>query len=172
MIRVKADGRASSDIHHVTSSIHIYYATETGNAESLARRAAERAVREGWQALLESLSEARPADLAGPRLALFIVSTWGDGDPPIEAEDFWNDLTRAAIDLSGLRYAVFGLGDRGYADFNGLARNLDERLTGLGAVGLHERVEADVDFDDVYSEWEACIFPLLRKCPGFGVPAA
>ncbi|HEY0946692.1 MAG TPA: flavodoxin domain-containing protein [Opitutaceae bacterium] len=140
----------------------IYYATMTGNAESLARRAYERALNEGWSAQLINLSEVKPADLADVGLALFIVSTWGDGEPPADATDFYYDLEKtSALALSRLRHAVLGLGDRDYTEFNAFARNLDERLAALGARRLHARVEADLDYEDTYAEWETRVFPLL-----------
>lgn len=139
----------------------LYYATVTGNAESLAQRAETRAHREGWLPQLRNLSEVHPADLAADRFALFIVSTWGDGEPPADACDFWSDLARLTPDLSGLRYAVLGLGDRDYPEFNAFARHLDERLAALGAQRLQARVEADVQFDDTYAAWETRVFPVL-----------
>ncbi|HYD82838.1 MAG TPA: flavodoxin domain-containing protein [Opitutus sp.] len=142
-------------------TLALYYATVTGNAESLARQAETRALNEDWLPRLQNLSELKPADLAGDRLALFIVSTWGDGEPPVDAADFWSDLAQSTPDLSGLHYAVLGLGDRDYAEFNAFARALDERLATLGAHRLHERIEADAYFDDTYAEWESRVFPLL-----------
>ncbi len=145
----------------MSTPLAIYYATETGNSQDLAERACQRARCDGWHAISDSLSGVRPDDLAEARLALFIVSTWGDGDPPCEAEDFWNDLEAAAPDLRALRYAVLGLGDSSYCDFNGFARKLDERLATLGAQRLHARIDADVDYEDAFAEWETRIFPLL-----------
>ncbi len=143
----------------MSSSLAIYYGTMTGNAESLARRAYERALNTAWAARLQNLSEVRPTELDGP--TLFIVSTWGDGEPPADATDFWYDLEKAALDLTGLRYAVLGLGDRDYPEFNAFARNLDERLNALGARRIHDRIEADIDYEGTYEEWEARVFPLL-----------
>jgi sulfite reductase (NADPH) flavoprotein alpha-component len=156
---------------NATTTLALYYATETGNAESLARQACEHALNLGWTARLQNLSEVAPADLAVDTLALFIVSTWGDGEPPGDATDFYYDLVKpAAPSLSGLRYAVLGLGDRDYSDFNAFARNLDERLAALGAQPLHPRVEADLDYEDTYAEWAARLFPLIAALPN--VPAS
>lgn len=143
------------------TTLAIYYATETGNAESLARRAYEHALNTGWTARIQNLSEVKPSDLVEDSLALFVVSTWGDGEPPSDATDFYYDLEKAELSLAGLRYAVLGLGDRDYSDFNAFARKLDERLAALAASRLHERVEADLDYEDTYDTWAARIFPLL-----------
>lgn len=144
------------------STLAIYYATETGNAESLARRAYERAQNRGLAARLHNLSEVKPADLADAGCALFIVSTWGDGEPPTDATDFHDELMADdAPSLPALRYAVLGLGDSSYTEFNAFARQLDTRLAELGALRLMERIEADLQFEDTYEEWERRVFPLL-----------
>lgn len=147
-----------------------FYATETGNAETLARQAHERAAAEGHAAAtVANISRLSPAGLSAHTLALFIVSTWGDGEPPSDATDFFYDLEKAQLDLSGLRYAVLGLGDRDYSDFCGFARKLDERLAALGARPLLARAEADLDYEDTYNAWIDRVLPLLGEN---AVPAA
>lgn len=147
-----------------TAAPVFYYATETGNAETLARQACERAVAEGWPgATVANLSSLTPAGLAAHPPALFIVSTWGDGEPPSDATDFHYALEKEPLDLSGLRYAVLGLGDRDYADFCGFARKLDERLATLGAKALLARTEADLDYEDTFADWLGRILPLVGE---------
>ncbi len=141
-----------------------FYATETGNSETLARQAQERASASGHTtASVANLSQLRPADLVTLPLAVFVVSTWGDGEPPSDATDFFYDLEKAQLDLSGLRYAVLGLGDRDYSDFCGFARKLDERLSVLGAKPFLPRAEADLDYEDTYNEWIDRVLPLLSE---------
>ncbi len=77
---------------------------------------------------------------------------------------------RPRPDISGLRYAVLGLGDRDYQEFNAFARKLDERLVALGAQRLHERIEADLQFEDTYAEWETRIFSLLVEARAAAQP--
>jgi flavodoxin I len=143
--------------------LHVCFATMTGNAESLANRAHDRAVASGLESTLVNLANARPADLAGWKQALFVVSTWGDGEPPADACDFWYDLEKADLALSGLRFAVLGLGDRDYQNYNAFARLLDERLAALGATRLLDRAEADLDFEDAYVVWENEIVPAVAS---------
>mgnify|MGYP003651327358 FL=1 len=144
-----------------SSSLHIHFATMTGNAEALATDAHERAEQEGWSSILHNLADVSPADLSDQRLALFVVSTWGDGEPPDDANAFWFALEEAALDLRGLHYAVFGLGDIDYPEFNAFGRNLDDRLTALGATRLLPRVEAGLDFDTPYLPWADQVFAQL-----------
>lgn len=142
----------------------IYYASETGNAESVAYEIYERARAQGWpEATLDSIAALTPEKLSNHRLAIFAVSTWGVGDPPSEATDFYYELESAEIDLSGLNYAVFGLGDSDYPDFNAFAGSLDTQLSSRGAHRLLERAEADVEFDELYEEWADKLFSILPK---------
>lgn len=134
-------------------TLHIHFATMTGNAETLAREALKRTRHDGWDAHLHNLVNVTPEDLGDQRLALFVVSTWGDGEPPDEANDFWHALESGEFNLSGLRFAVFGLGDHDYPEFNAFARLLDERLVALGAHRLLERAEAGLDFEDLFAAW-------------------
>lgn len=152
----------------MSDTLHICFGTMTGNAESLASSAEERAKTDGWNTSLLNLEEVKASDLNSMNRVLFVVSTWGDGEPPDDAAEFWDELAANALDLTGLTYAVFGLGDRDYDDFNAFARNLDERLAALGAKRLSDRVEADLDFDEPFDTWVERIFPLL----GEGRPAA
>ncbi|MET0262860.1 MAG: flavodoxin domain-containing protein [Rariglobus sp.] len=145
-------------------TLAIYYATETGNSETLARQAHERAVAEGLaDATVANISSLKPADLVSAKLVIFVVSTWGDGEPPSDGCDFFYDLEKAQLDLSGLRYAVLGLGDRDYSDFNGFARKLDERLTALGGKAILARAEADLDYEETYTSWADQVFPLISE---------
>lgn len=145
------------------SKLNVFFATETGNAESLATLAGKRAVAEGWAAEVNNVSELTPAELAGLEYAVFFVSTWGDGEPPSSAYDFWERLEKTSQALGGLQYAVFGLGDREYPEFNAFGRKLDERLAALGARRLCPRVEADLDYDQSYADWEPRLFALLAE---------
>lgn len=139
----------------------------TGNCETLATRAAELALNEGWNACLHNLSECSPNDLksdteGAPAFALFIVSTWGDGEPPDDAIPFFTELeSDGAPNLPGLQYAVLGLGDSSYEQYNAFARKLDDRLATLGGRRVHDRIEADLDYDDTFSEWAQRVFPAL-----------
>src|SRR3981081_812526 len=75
---------------------------------------------------------------------LICTSTYGQGDVPDNAKALYDDLRAKRPNLSGVRYGVFGLGDRTYAEtFNFGGNRLDDILTGLGAARIGERHRHD-----------------------------
>src|SRR5438046_1357464 len=75
---------------------------------------------------------------------LICTSTYGQGDVPDNARALYEDLQRQRPDLSKVRYGVFGLGDRTYAEtFNFGGKRFDDILTELGATRVGERHNDD-----------------------------
>jgi MioC protein len=71
---------------------------------------------------------------------LICTSTYGQGDVPDNARKLYDDLKAKRPDLSRVRYGVFGLGDRTYAEtFNFGGKRFDDILTELGAKRIGER---------------------------------
>lgn len=89
---------------------------------------------------------------------VFVVATYGEGDYTITAEDFFATLQTTAPNLSGVKYAVFGLGDTSYADtYNLAAKNADALLSQLGAtrlgdMGLFDASNGDLP-EDIGIPW-------------------
>ena len=75
---------------------------------------------------------------------LICTSTYGQGDVPDNARALYEDLQAKRPDLSGVRYGVFGLGDRTYAEtFNFGGKRFDDLLSELGAQRVGERYKHD-----------------------------
>ena len=99
---------------------------------------------------------------------LIVTSTYGQGDVPDNAKAFYEDLKAKRPDLSRIRYGVFGLGDRTYAEtFNFGGKRFDELLTGLGARRIGERVQHDAATgvlpEEMATEWGAGWIELARE---------
>jgi MioC protein len=95
---------------------------------------------------------------ARPGVFLVVTSTYGQGDVPDNAKSFYEDLKAKRPDLSRVRYGVFGLGDRTYAEtFNFGGKRFDELLTELGAQRIGERVQHDASSgvlpEEMAAEW-------------------
>src|SRR5690606_21217973 len=68
--------------------VSVWFGSQTGNAESLARDFGARLRRAGYEARISPLDEAAAGSAAVENL-LVITSTWGDGDPPDNALSWW-----------------------------------------------------------------------------------
>ncbi len=135
-------------------TLTILYASQTGNAQSVAQQLADSAAARGIEARLISSANFKPRDLAKEKILLLVVSTQGEGEVPESAVDLQKFIhSRKAPDLSGLSFAVFGLGDSSYEQFCQAGVDFDQRLAELGAIRLIDRVDADVDFESASELW-------------------
>ena len=131
----------------------ILFGSQTGSAEGLAKCIAKEAAQRGFAPVVLPLNDHRQADLTRSGKAIIISSTWGDGDPPDNASNFWSWLQAEAPRLENLQFAVLGLGDKNYSDFCGAAKKFDSRLESLGARRLVPRGECDTDYEATAKTW-------------------
>ena len=124
----------------------VAYASQGGTAAELARDSA--ALLEPHVAVrVMALNQVNDQVLSGARRALFIASTYGEGEPPDNGIAFQRRYlsSAGALDLSHLQFAVLALGDRTYRQFCEFGRQLQTGLEGLGASPLWGLTEAASD---------------------------
>lgn len=128
--------------------ITILVGTMTGTAQLCAQEM-ELALDDGEtqvEALLMDGLDSAIFERGSEREHLFLVctSTYGQGDVPDNARALYEDLQKKRPDLSRVRYGVFGLGDRTYAEtFNYGGKRFDDILSELGARRIGERYRHD-----------------------------
>jgi sulfite reductase (NADPH) flavoprotein alpha-component len=148
-------------------TLTILYGTETGNSAGLARAAASQAKTLGLDAAVADMGEYKARRLKEEQDVLIIASTYGEGDPPQPAAEFFEFVEgRKAPSLAGVRFGVLALGDSTYEKFCEAGKRLDRRFEELGAARLLPRVDCDVDYDDPAGAWIAAALALLAQDRG------
>ncbi|KAF9534516.1 hypothetical protein CPB83DRAFT_756475 [Crepidotus variabilis] len=157
----------------------IFYGSQTGTAEEYAIRLAKEAKQKfGLTSLVcdpeeydfENLDQL-PEDCA----AFFVVATYGEGEPTDNAVQLMQNLEDDSFEFSngerkleGLKYVIFGLGNRTYEHYNLIGRKVDESLAKMGAVRIGERGEGDDDksMEEDYLEWKDGMWDAFATAMG------
>jgi NADPH-ferrihemoprotein reductase len=149
----------------------IFWGSQSGTAERLANRLVRDCrSRFGLDALAADLSDYDPVTISNiPEtiVAIFIISTYGEGDPSDNTAQFlsWLESSKNAH-FSKLRYAAFGLGNSKYKFYNRVIDVVIEALDRFGATPLIPVGKADDSngtTDEDFTEWRQSLFSLFRE---------
>jgi len=139
--------------------INILVGTMTGTAQMCAQEM-ELALDGDDVQVATLLMDKLDAGVFSDREAVYLIctSTYGQGDVPDNAKALYEALCTQKPDLAGVRYGVFGLGDRTYAEtFNFGGKRFDEILSSLGAERIGERYQNDASSgtlpEEIAMEW-------------------
>src|SRR5690606_4121385 len=136
----------------MADALLIAYASQGGQARELAERSAEQLREAGLSCNVLPLNSLD--SLQRVRRALFIVSTYGEGEAPDNAARFERRLSTQDMDLSHLEFAMLALGDRQYTHFCGFGHRLEARLRELRALPLFDLLRADRSDAGVLRHWQ------------------
>jgi sulfite reductase (NADPH) flavoprotein alpha-component len=149
----------------------VVFASQSGLAEQLAWQAAARLQASRQGARVVSLGALSESDLKGARQALFLASTFGDGQAPDAARVFERQIAARQWPLLQLRYAVLALGDRSYSDFCGFGRRLAGWLDTQGAQALFAPIEVDNASETDLQRWQQALGAYCAAGEGPAGPA-
>jgi sulfite reductase (NADPH) flavoprotein alpha-component len=160
---------ASQPVAVPAEKLTILYGSHTGNGKKIAEQASAAAASRGLQAEVRDMNDYQPRQLAQEQNLLVIVSTHGEGEPPMSAEELHQFLNGPrAPKLPKLRYAVLALGDTSYLHYCQTGKDFDQKLAELGGTRLLDRVDVDVAYKAPAAQW---IEDVLAKLAGPGTPA-
>jgi sulfite reductase (NADPH) flavoprotein alpha-component len=147
----------------------IVHASQTGGAVRLARLTSTAFE----SAPVVPISQLSPDMLAGARRALFVISTYGEGEPPDGARGFASRTMASPAPLDHLDYAVLALGDREYDDFCAFGHGVDRWLHAGGATRMFDMIEMDGEDADAQRQWQQRIVSIGARgdMPDWEVPA-
>ena len=142
------------------SHIHIAYGSESGNTEALAKQLHQLDWLQTHQPSLCTLNELDFSCLQADDLLLILTSSFGDGEPPANADEFANSLEN--LTAFPCRYALFGLGDTSYDQFCGFSQQIEALLNQKQAKALIARVDADLNYQAIFKQWLLLLQQVLQ----------
>ena len=148
--------------------MHILVGTMTGTAQLVAQEL--ELIWDGDEVMVETLLMDDLDASVFEKEGVFLVctSTYGQGDVPDNSKKLYADLQARRPNLAHVRYGVFGLGDRTYAEtFNFGGMKFDTLLAGLGAQRIGERVQHDASSgilpEEKAEEWAGVWLEEVRE---------
>lgn len=160
----------------------ILFASDNGNAESLAKRLGTRGRARGLKTTVMAMEDYPVEDLPNEENIVFITSTAGQGEFPQNGKPFWDAIKdNTDLDLASVKYSVMALGDSHYwprkedrVYYNKPGKDLDRLLANFGAIrltdiGLGDDQDPD-GFQTGYQEWEPRLWEALGVANVEGLP--
>ncbi|KAE8351236.1 cytochrome P450 [Aspergillus coremiiformis] len=153
--------KTQRDLQSHFQPMHIFFGSNTGTCEALARRLAKDSLGYGFTATVGCLNSAMEDVPRGNPVAIITASY--EGQPPDNAAHFfeWLSGLRGA-ELGGVNYAVFGCGHHDWsATFYRIPRTTDHLVEKHGGTRLCDMGMADAANSDMFSDfdtWSESIF--------------
>jgi NADPH-ferrihemoprotein reductase len=144
------------------AQVIVFWGSQSGTAEGYAHRL----VRDlhcdyKVKVTCADMSDFNPAtfvSLCRSVRCVFLVSTFGEGEPSDNASDFFSWIEGSApVSLNGARYAAFGCGNSNYRYFNKTVDDLANFLDRNGAVAMTSVVRGDEALgttEEDFLEWK------------------
>ena len=173
---VKAQGNVLAEpvtVNPAVNKITIVYGTETGNSKRLATEFAFKAKQNNIHAKVVGMDQYRLTDLPKEEYLLAIVSTHGEGEPPIAAKKFYDHIHQNGFKLEKLKYSVLALGDTSYPLFCKTGEEVDEQFNKLGGIRIAPIQKCDVEYEEEANNWFSNVLKgLADAAPATSVVAA
>ncbi len=150
-------------IASAVKKITMLYGTETGNSKRLATQLAAAGRQKGVQVRLKDLDQYRLADLKKEDYVGIVISTQGEGEPPLTARAFYAHIHQPGLRLGHLKFAVLALGDSAYPHFCKTGEDVFLKLKEAGADPLLPLQKCDVDYETDARQWFDNLVSSLEK---------
>ncbi len=136
------------------ANLTILFGTETGNAEEITNKLAEKAKFKNIAVNVVSMYDYDPKKLKDEENVAIIVSTHGEGEPPDMAEEFHKFVTGKRLPkLENVSFSVLALGDKTYRNFCQTGEEIYNAIKKSGAFPITPIVKCDVDYEVPAEVW-------------------
>merc|ERR1712137_1390676 len=152
--------------------MRIFFGSQTGTAQDFAWQLMTRATKEHFKVEMYDLEDFEPHLILDGTVSVFIVSTYGEGDPTDNAQEFVTWLENEVAqkhDLSSCRFVVFGLGNSVYERYNTVGKNVFYLLSEGGASALMDWALWDDDegIESEFIEWGEEFVKMMSQVKRF-----
>lgn len=157
--------KAGDDVAPQGPLVNVFYGSQTGTAEEFAKLLAKEARSQDINAVAVDLDKFS-GDMLPNAFAIFLVATYGEGDPTDNAKAFHGWLLKAPSNaLAGCNFAVFGLGNTQYEHYNSVGKLVDNVCEKCGGSRMLQLGLGDDDKDirGDFDEWMDQLWPALRE---------
>ena len=141
--------------------LDILYATQTGNAETVAKKLQLLAKNQGFNVNLVEMNFHNINSFRLLRNIAIVTSTYGNGEVPEMGQDFWHELKSSKVEMANLRYGLIALGDKSHEIFCGAGRAISKKLDELKCIKVIPNLECDGDTEGTY-EWSIKFLERLK----------
>ena len=167
----QATRNIAQKLEESNSDCVILWGSQSGTAEGFANRLAKECrLRFSLPTITADLSDYEPETIAlvpESKLVIFILSTYGEGDPSDNTAGFWDWVTHVkGVSLENIRYAAFGLGNSNYKYYNQVVTVVTEKLEALGASPLLRTARADDALrstEEDFVTWKTDLFGMFKE---------
>jgi cytochrome P450/NADPH-cytochrome P450 reductase len=145
----------------------VLFGSNLGASEDIATRIAREATDRGYTARTAALDEA-VGELPTEGAVVVVTSSY-NGQPPDNAARFCTWVDDPSSSAAGVRYTVFGCGNRDWAaTYQAVPTRVDVGLDARGATRVYPRGEGDArgDFDAQFEAWYAGLWDGLGSALG------
>lgn len=165
---VVANLSVANSVPESTKPVLVLYASQTGNAQSIAESLFAHLQSRTITAEIQSTLAISVKELVNYSAILLVAATHGEGEPPDDAIDFYEALTSKKLlsrgpFLKDIGFAVIGLGDSSYEFFCQTAKDFAQCFTNLGAQELSDIVLCDIDYEQPAAQWIERISTTLTE---------
>lgn len=132
------------------SKILVSFATMSGNTERVAQYINSELpkLQPETQTSLTNMMELTEELFNENDLNILGSSTWTDGEFNPISEEFFNRLSASTIDLNGIKFAIFGLGESYYPDFCTVVDKMEDIIKSKNGILVVEGLKLDGYVDD------------------------
>ncbi|RKP20280.1 NADPH-cytochrome P-450 reductase [Rozella allomycis CSF55] len=151
----------------------IFYGSQTGTAEDYANGLAKELQEYGLESIAADLDDYDMDNLnslPSDRFIIFLLATYGEGEPTDNAAAFYSGLMESDENLENVHFALFGLGNTTYEHYNKVGTDVFDKLVKLKAAPLIEKGlgDADKSMEEDFLTWKETLIPEL--CIFFKIP--